>query len=55
MNEVRKLYVDLLKGITLGAFGAVVFRDSGWGESIAFTIIGVFALATARYLAKGDE
>ena len=52
MDEERKLCVDLLKGVVLGAFGAVVFRESTLLESVLFTILGMTALVAARSLAR---
>ena len=52
MNEVRKLYMDLAKGIALGAFAAVVFRDGAVSEKIVFTIIGIAGVALAHALAR---
>ena len=52
MNEERKLFVDLLKGVTLGAFAAVVFRDAGLIEGVSFTILGAAALVSAVLLIR---
>ena len=52
MGEERKLYIDLLKGVALGSFGAVVFRESTLTESVLFTILGVAALLGARALIR---
>lgn len=55
MNEVRKLYVDLAKGVALGAFGAVVFRDAPLLEKLVFTIIGAAGVALAHALVRRGE
>ena len=47
MRERTKLYVDMLKGFSLGFFGAVLFRDFTLLANVLFTLAGLITFVTA--------
>ena len=54
MDEETKLYVDMLKGVSLAAIVTVMFRETSTGEKIVYlgAALVMFALAL-RLVRKG--
>ena len=56
MTERTKLYVDMLKGLSLGFFGAVVFREYVLLTNVIFGALGIAAFGVAWFLTgKADR
>ena len=56
MTERTKLYVDMLKGLSLGFFGAVVFREYSLLANVIFFVLGSAFFGTAWVLTgKADR
>ena len=47
MRERTKLYVDMLKGFSLGFFGAVLFRDYALVTNVLFALAGLITFWVA--------
>ena len=55
MDEEAKLYVDMLKGVSLAAIVTVMFRESTPGEKIVYLSIAASAFALALWLVTKDK
>ena len=50
MSERTKLYVDMLKGLSLGFLGAVLFREFSFATDALFVVGSAVTFAGAWFL-----
>ena len=55
MDEETKLYVDMLKGLSLAAFITALFRDAPNGEDATLLFLGALFFVIAVWLVRNEK